>query len=94
MDVVERPAEQVLKEDYIYLPAGAFVGYELSPLPCELRNPGKYRIEVFYSAQDLNVSRVAKLQGLDSPVLTGYTNKVSAIIEIRAASSQGKHPGS
>ena len=87
-----RSADQVFREDYIYLPPGGFVGDEISPNYCKLENPGRYRIEIWYSAQDLNVKRVAELKDLKWPVLQGVTEPGSVVIEIKRALGTANKP--
>lgn len=56
-----RSPEQILKEDFLYLPPGGMIGYEDQYRGCDVLNPGKYQISADYITADLNQDRVEHL---------------------------------
>jgi hypothetical protein len=56
-----RSPEQILKEDFLPLRPGGFVGYEGTYQPCVISNPGEYEIWVEYVPQDLSQELVRPL---------------------------------
>src|SRR5436190_7436047 len=53
-----RSPEQILKEDFLPLQPGGFVGYDGKYQPCTISNPGEYEIWVEYITGDLSQSVV------------------------------------
>ena len=66
-----RNPEQILKEDYLPLRPGGFVGYEGDYHPCTVNNPGEYQIWVEYVTGDLNQHAVRSLVINGQHVLDG-----------------------
>jgi hypothetical protein len=67
----DRSPEQILKEDFLSLPAGGMIGYEAWYDGCRIENPGNYEIKAEYSAQDLNQGKVKSFKIEDASVLAG-----------------------
>ena len=81
----ERTPQQILQEDYFVLFPKHVIGSELRVEHFCKEGPyrGRYRISVSYSAQDLNIRKIAAIPDLDYPVLQGQTEKASATIDVR-----------
>ena|ERR1700674_1283754 len=63
-----RTAEQILREDFLRLPAGGMVGYEDQYRGCVVKNSGTYQITATYCACDLNTGKV---KAVDQSVVIG-----------------------
>jgi len=66
-----RSPEQILKEDFLPLQPGGFVGYEAKYHPCTVTDPGEYEIWVEYTTGDLSQSVVRSLVVNQKRVLDG-----------------------
>jgi hypothetical protein len=66
-----RSPEQILKEDFLPLRPGGFVGYEGTYQPCVISNPGEYEIWVEYVTWDLSQGLVRPLVFNRQRVLDG-----------------------
>jgi len=73
-----RSPEQILKEDFLPLRPGGFVGYEGKYQPCTISNPGEYEIWVEYITGDLSQRLVRPLVVKRQRVLDG-TFKSTAV---------------
>jgi hypothetical protein len=74
-----RSSEQILKEDFLYLPPGGMIGYEDHYRGCDVLNPGQYQISADYVAGDLNQERVEHLNGDGASVLKHGTYRSTAL---------------
>jgi hypothetical protein len=66
-----RTPEQVLREDYLLFAPGTMVGFESEFTGCVVKNPGRYRAQATYSAQDLSVDEVRQFADKNNQVVTG-----------------------
>jgi hypothetical protein len=79
-----RMPEQVLHEDYLLLPPGAMVGFQAPFFTgCVVRNPGIYRAQVVYSAQDMNVNRVKQVAAKPDEIVTGQFYSAPSKFRVR-----------
>jgi len=78
-----RSLEQILKEDFLPLQPGAFVGYEGNYQPCKVNNPGEYEIWVEYVTGDLNQSAVRSLVVNHQRILDGKFKSVPVKFWVR-----------
>jgi len=79
-----RPAEQVLREDYLLLPPGAMVGVEAQFFTgCVVRNPGVYEATAVYSAQDMNVNKVKQVALKPDEIVSGQFYSLPSRFHIR-----------
>ncbi|HYM76468.1 MAG TPA: hypothetical protein VE377_10870 [Candidatus Dormibacteraeota bacterium] len=65
-----RSPEQILKEDFVRLPPGDFVGFTDQYRECAVEYAGMYRISAMYSPNDLNTHKVVPLSDEKNSVLT------------------------
>jgi hypothetical protein len=66
-----RSPDQVLKEDFLPIQPGGFVGYEGAYQPCAISSPGEYEIWVEYETGDLSQGLVRTLVVHRQRVLDG-----------------------
>ena len=66
-----RSPEEILREDFLPLRPGGFVGYEGTYQPCVISNPGEYEIWVEYVTQDWSQGLVRPLVVNRQRVLDG-----------------------
>jgi hypothetical protein len=66
-----RSPEQILKEDFLPIQPGGFVGYEGTYQPCVISNSGEYEIWVEYETGDLHQGLVRPLVVHRQRVLDG-----------------------
>lgn len=80
LPVSDRSGEEIVKEDYLLLAPGEFVGTELQDESCTIVHPGKYSIRISYSPEYWWSGKAAEY---DSRVLQTPPRTVSITIELR-----------
>ena len=67
----DRKPEQILREDFVRLGKGEFVGFEDLYKSCVVRYPGTYQVTAYYSASNFNTKVVSGLSDAKASVLEG-----------------------
>jgi len=78
-----RTPEQILKEDFVPIRPGAFVGWSGEYQRCKVNNPGEYEISAAYSTADLYQGRVRNLVINRQRVLDGTFKSKKVRFEVR-----------
>ena len=78
----DRPAQQILKESYILLAPGEFVGVSGEISSCPPTKPGTYTITAYYSPQDFRQKRVENIPNRDFLVLDAVVHAPTVTFKI------------
>lgn len=78
-----RSPEQVLKEDFVPIRPGAFVGWSGEYQRCKVNSPGEYEISATYSTADMYQERVRTLIVNRQRVLDGTFKSKKIPFEVR-----------
>jgi len=87
-----RSPERILREDFVLLPRGGFVGLEDQYRECAVEHAGLYQISAIYSPNDLNTHNVASLADDKSFVLTERTYSEPFTFRVHPAKAAGSSP--
>jgi hypothetical protein len=86
-----RSSEQIIKEDFVRLPAGEFVGFADRYQGCAVEHAGTYQISAIYSPNDFNTHKVVPLSNGKNLVLTERVYSKPFTFRVHAA-KKATHP--
>ncbi len=80
-----RPAEQILREDFVLLSPNSFVGYDGALHDCGPMSIGTWEIKVEYDTTDWNMPKVVSLGDAEKGVLTGTIQSNPLVFRVHEA---------